>query len=153
MRIKLVIIVSLVLILGCNNSGNKYYEDISKLLENSSNKNIIVDSIKYVLIIPNAGCDSCINEAETLLIDYKDKLTSLTFVLTTFDIEKSIYLKYGYDIKQNKNIIIDKNNHFISNGFNSIYPMILFVENGKLKKVELQSPENPDAVENLRKML
>lgn len=151
MKIKIAFTVLILVFFSCITKNNKdnYFTDIDKLIyESQGVRNIDINKVKHVLIIPNAGCDGCISEAEKILLDHKGN-DKVVIVLTTFDSVKSIYLKYGYDIQNFNNIVIDKNSLFIKNGYSSIYPMILDVFKGKLENVYLQNPDDPEAIKRL----
>lgn len=154
MKNKIRCILLILALVSCKlNDQDAYFKDVGKLIVDIDDK-IKVDSIKYIVVIPNAGCEGCINEAESLMIKYASKQNeSIYFVLTTYDSEKAIYLKYGYEIKEAKNVLIDAESIFNGNGYNSIYPIILYLNKGKLDKIFFQSPKSPDAIINLEALI
>ena len=96
--------------------------------------------LKYIIIIPNQGCGGCITYAEDFYLNNKCR-NDMFFVFTNIVSLKVLYL----DIKiRTENTLLDINNKFIEILPNDkiIYPIVLFIDNGKVKKIEFQSPDN-----------
>ncbi len=96
---------------------------------------------KAIVVIPNQGCTGCISEAESFVIENAPKLKDVVFVFTQIQSVKLLRVKLGNEVLQQKNVIFDSENSIKYPDENKvIYPMIIFVNQGKIKKVTYQSP-------------
>lgn len=119
-----------------NNSICNYYDS----LINECFTGVDKAELKYIIIIPNQGCGGCITYAEDFYLNNKCR-NDMFFVFTNIVSLKVLYL----DIKiRTENTLLDINNKFIEILPNDkiIYPIVLFIDNGKVKKIEFQSPDN-----------
>lgn len=110
-----------------------------KVLTNSQN----ISSDIY-MVIPRAGCSTCISTAEKYMMDILKnpiKHPSIKFILTDFDSQKLLKARFGILFKS-KQLIIDPDNVFKSNkSLKSLYPTIYFFDkNSKLIQVSEVSP-------------
>lgn len=84
----------------------------------------------YVVIIPRRGCHSCTMEADAFFKKHRDNDKCL-FIFTNLVSEKLLKIEVGYDIVNQTNVIIDKDNHFYSSHYiDSGYPLLLTRQNG-----------------------
>jgi hypothetical protein len=116
--------------------------EFKKSLKSVNNTTISAD---IYMVLPRAGCSSCISTAEAFMIEcIEDSLKKkyIKFILTDFDSEKLIKIRYG-KYYNDDNLILDKNNEFYGNrSLNSIYPTIYFFDSGKnLVGVSEYSPQ------------
>lgn len=121
------------MIYGCCNIDSKYQDLYNSVTEK------VDGNIKYIVIIPEVGCGGCISYAEDF---YKlnNNRKELFFIFTNVMSQKKI--KQKVSINQ-RNTFIDKENT-IMDYFpmdKRIYPCILEVNNGRVKNVYFQSPE------------
>lgn len=109
------------------------------LLENYLTK-LNANDISKCFIIPSSGCNSCIELTyEYLLKNNEDVL----YILTRLDDKKILKNKLGIDEASiPNNIILDYKNALLDIGYTSIYPVILFVANGRITKIEVIKPDN-----------
>ncbi len=96
------------------------------------------------MVIPRAGCNGCISDAERYLIRcLEDSLDHdyIHFILTDFDSEKTLRARFGALYKSSR-LLIDQQDSFISNkSLTSSYPTIYFFDaNGDLSAVSEMSP-------------
>lgn len=105
----------------------------------------------WLIIIPGAGCNGCIQESEYFLKKYVSE-ESLCFVLTNISSIKILQQKTSVKIKEHPNIYVDRDNVFLLPTNNSIYPCIAEVRNGIVVSVEFQSPQT-SALHNLEESL
>lgn len=101
------------------------------------------------LIVPNGGCDGCISEAETFVLDHINNTPNLNIVFTGTKSQKSLKLKLGKTVYNHPNVYIDHENKFYDQSMISIYPTIVYIENGEISRVEYQSPDTPNALASL----
>ena len=92
----------------------------------------------WLIIIPGAGCNGCIQESEYFLKKYSSI--------------KILQQKTSVKIKEHPNIYVDRDNVFLLPTNNSIYPCIAEVRNGIVVSVEFQSPQT-SALHNLEESL
>lgn len=143
------IIVSLLINLSCGGENErermlaKMNIQFKSCLEKVTSSQNIAANI--YMIIPRAGCSSCITSAESFMMscikDSSENKKNVRFVLTDFDSEKILRARFG-DLYNNPMLIIDKNNIFKANkSLKSLYPTIFFFsKNGELVNVSECSP-------------
>ena len=109
-----------------------------------------IASIDAFVILPGQGCMGCISEGEQFLIDNYKKLSTVKFVLTKIVSKKILRQKIGGEVYGADNVYIDSLNIFTTMDFQeSIYPTILYLDSGKILKIEYQSPNDPYAIYRL----
>ncbi len=114
-------------------------------LQKKNKKEIIAEEIlthfelpikgeKLYLIISNSGCGGCIHEAEVFI---KNNLQNplLHSIFTSFESLKGlkIHLK---DVFYHSNVTIDENLKIPSTNLLDVYPVAIFIKDGKIAKVE-----------------
>lgn len=98
--------------------------------------NIQIDSLSTIVIIPGAGCPGCITKAEFYCEEHQNDRGSL-FIFTNIVSEKILRLKSKDIDFSSPSIIVDTSNtFFFPEYYDSEYPVIIKVEDGKIKKVE-----------------
>jgi hypothetical protein len=106
----------------------------------------------FYVIIPNAGCPGCITQAERFLLENIDSLNRTKFILTNFRSKKNIRIKLGAETINNPKIIFDHNSEFSKGGLNSIYPIIIYLIEGKIHNIEYINSDNPNALSKLKEL-
>jgi hypothetical protein len=105
---------------------------------------------EIVVIIPNQGCEGCISVAEDFVKDNLNHIPQASFIFTRIHSVKLLKLKLGSSFIDAPNLIFDLNNEIqYPDSKTEIYPMIVYLENGKVKQIEYQSPFN-SGFENLK---
>lgn len=99
-----------------------------------------VTDYKYVLIIPGVGCNGCIQESEFFLKQNIDN-QKILFILTNPSSIKTLQHKIGVKISDKKNIIIDRDGKFKVPTKNSIYPCVIYLDDGAIIDIEFQTPQ------------
>jgi hypothetical protein len=96
---------------------------------------------KAIVVIPNQGCPGCISTAENFVIENAKKQTDILFIFTRISSMKLLRSKLGTEILQLENVIFDNKNmiEFLDDT-KEIYPMIIFIHHGRIKKIKYQSP-------------
>lgn len=98
-------------------------------------------NIKWIVVLPGLGCKGCIQEAEEFMRN-NVSAKQVLFVLTKVESLKLLQQKIGINIKEHNNIYIDKSDYFDLPTDNTIYPLIIELENNKMINYEFQSPKN-----------
>ncbi|MES2418275.1 MAG: hypothetical protein V4541_08805 [Bacteroidota bacterium] len=110
------------------------------------------DGIKAVVVVPGVGCEGCISSVENFLVAEYQKDNSIKFVLTSIASTKLLKTKLHLDL-DNPNIILDHENQFSNQIFDSIYPTIFFLDGkGKVNHVE-QVSLTEDGLVTLQKQI
>ena len=104
---------------------------------------------KCLIILPGLGCHGCIQEGEVFMRD-NIKNTDFYFVLTKFESLKILQNKIGVKFKEHSNIYIDAKEGISIPTNNSVYPCVVYIENGEVKSHEFQAPGS-NAFDNLKK--
>lgn len=97
-----------------------------------------------VVVIPNQGCTGCISEAESYVMANHQKAPNISYVFTRIQSHKLLKRKLGDSILNRTNVILDEKNYITyPDEEKEIYPMIIYLKKGSIKKVEYQSPTSP----------
>lgn len=99
-----------------------------------------LEGYNYVLIIPGAGCNGCIQESEFFLKQNVDN-EDLLFILTEPSSLKILRHKTGIKISDKKNIIVDKEGKFKVPTKNAIYPCVIYIDNNEINDIDFQTPQ------------
>ena len=146
---KWIFLISIVAFFSCASNDKKAvqnnFDEISEAINNFPS----LKKKKYVLVIPNAGCGGCISEAETFVSNNYHASDSLCSIFTNLKSSKQIKLRFGDSVYYHPNVIIDTSNRFLFKE-KSVYPILIELKDGIVKKVTEQSPENPNTVNNLK---
>jgi hypothetical protein len=147
-NIKLLRSITILLCLISNIScQNQPTDDIGTYLKLDSN----FEKFKAIVVIPNQGCTGCISEAENYVIENAPIREDVVFVFTQIQSLKLLRVKLGNEILKLKNVIFDSENSIKYPDENKIiYPMIIIVNHGKIKKITYQSPTK-EALKELSK--
>ena len=128
--------------LGCNHTNdNASLLDPLKAL-GWSDTDINFDE-HYFIVIPGQGCPSCIYRAEEFMKSRYWDEKKYTFVFTNFDSEKLLQIKFGQEVLNKSNVLLDKTDLVYRNGFNGMYPVIVQLKNDQMTK-EYGSPDNEE---------
>lgn len=141
----LVIIAFIFTSAGCDRSPS---EVESAYIENQVEKFDPTPDKKWIVILPGLGCKGCIQEGEDFLKNYVSS-DNVLFVLTKVESMKLLQQKVGHNLVGRSNVIIDKTGSFELPSENSIYPLIIELDNSKMKAYQFQSPENSVAFSRL----
>lgn len=142
---KLLPLILILIICSCeqnknNNEIDWLYHEI-KSIPGYAEKSIII-------ILPSLGCNGCIQEGEKFMSEYI-KRKDVLFILTNIESLKHLGLKIGLSLEEYDNVIIDRENKFLGNSNNNIYPLLITMKDGKILHHEYQSPANSLAFERV----
>ncbi|MFZ2906531.1 MAG: hypothetical protein WAZ98_10045 [Cyclobacteriaceae bacterium] len=107
----------------------------AKLLEINSN---ILDS-KSIIVIPREGCGGCIQNATFFVKNRFDSIES-TVIFTGVGDRKLLHLQLGDKVLANNKCFVDTGNILMESQLTSIYPIIIFLENNKIRSIETYTP-------------
>jgi hypothetical protein len=137
---------SFLILICCSPNDEITSEFDEKLLiagyEETANK------VKSIVILPGAGCTSCISEIESYFIDHIYDHPETLLILTAFSSKKTMDISFQRELTNSEIVLIDKDDLFNSGQFLSLYPMFIYLENGKIIRYEYAKPENPNAFSN-----
>ncbi|MDL2278281.1 hypothetical protein LJC57_06775 [Parabacteroides sp. OttesenSCG-928-G07] len=133
-------------------SCSKSVEKTEKNFLRNAIRQIDVDysEYKWIIIIPGLGCHGCIQEAEYFM---KENINNphILFALTNASSLKILQHKIGIELNNYPNIYIDNNRNLTIPTKNSIYPCIIWLEDGLIQKHLFQSPET-DAFDRVKRI-
>lgn len=94
-----------------------------------------------MIIIPRKGCSSCIGMADYF---FKENYTrdGLFFIFTKVSSKKTLRIKLGSHSLTGKNTHLDKGYNFSSGALNSLYPLVVEVNNGKVEDSFFLTPDS-----------
>lgn len=136
---------------ACSHAGEEV--DLRAVYEalQGADKEAELEKVRAYVIIPQGGCEGCISSAEQFVIDYAKGKPELRFIFTEVNSVKSLKnrLKEAFFYE---NVILDPHRSFANlRGENNIYPMIVYLKQGKAERVDFQSPGNVYALDELLK--
>lgn len=129
------IILSCIVFTSCRNINH----DFQNFIESIGNKQVDLDNIEFIVVIPEAGCSGCISYMEDFYLQ-NNKVKSLFFVFSNIVSQKMLKSK----IKINEsNTLLDIDNKIMDcyPSDKKIYPCVLELDNGFIKNIYYQFPE------------
>lgn len=135
---------------ACSKKSDKVLE--SEYLANYIEKVHVGNQAKWVVILPGLGCPGCIEEGEYF---FKNNIQNKDcyFIITSVQSLKILKHKVGHDFTTFDNVYIDTDNSLRIPTKNSIYPCIVQIDKGSIIGHEFQSPDNSQALYNLKSRL
>ena len=89
-----------------------------------------------IVVFPGSGCTGCITEAENFFFTNIHN-ERIKFILTFITSRKGMTMRLGAENIAKENVLIDdKNTFYLVDYHDKIYPVIAFVENGKITKAQ-----------------
>lgn len=109
--------------------------------------------LQYCVIIPGGGCDNCIAEGigfikNNLTFFHRDS-TKIQAIFTAIESKKILLNQLSIDNNYEYNFIFDLEDKYYLNSKYSIYPCIIYLDEGDIIKIEYQNPQNPYAISKL----
>lgn len=115
---------------SCINSENYTY---SKFLSESGFR---LNDFSYIIIIPNEGCTGCITDTASFVQEHIHDSNRLGVLFTKVIDKKLLKQKIGYEVFElEKKVKIDEKKFFDKPEFNTIYPQIVKINNGKVIEI------------------
>lgn len=145
-RFIIYIVLSFFFMFSCKNaSDTKEFMFLSNSIEQIS----VSKDFEWLVILPGTGCHGCIQEGEYFMKQNIDD-KKILFVLTKTSSLKILQQKIEVKLSEHSNVYIDRENIFDIPTKNAIYPCLVKLENGRIAKIEFQSPDNA-AFHNMKK--
>lgn len=107
------------------------------------------EGYKYVLVLPDAGCLSCIDATELFVKDNKDIFKDFGLVFTGKISPKSISIRIGSDVLNKPYVYFDSMNSFRIDYEMTIYPQIIYLEDDHFIFKEV-SPYQTGSLDSLK---
>ena len=146
------IVIFQFLFISCINSDNEtknvqIYYDL---------KGITFDrNLRTCLVLPEVGCGGCIDGAVYFLNEnkefYRKEQYRNMFILTAITSPKMTLRTLNESSLDQYYCVWDSTNRYLVKGNNSIYPLILYLNEGKIVKARYQSPFTEDVFGTLEK--
>lgn len=133
-------------ILSCSSEGD-FEKEIGEKLSEIDLK--FDKKYKYIVILPGAGCQTCISSIEEYFRNnIKDEKRTL-LILTQFANKKLLTIAFSQTVLELPNVYLDDDNIFNKGMLQSLYPIIVYLDDhGSLIKSEYASPEHPKTLDN-----
>lgn len=154
-KIKFFIILTIGILLFSCKGKDKSTKEVEDFY---SCNNIHFDKgLKVCVILPEVGCGGCIASGISFFQENKDYFlrnqNENRIIFTAIHSKKMLYRALGVNTLNEYNCLLDETNKFLVKGNNSIYPLILHLENGYIVKAEYQSPYSTDLFSELKSKL
>ncbi|MFN3802228.1 hypothetical protein [Belliella pelovolcani] len=121
--------------------------------ENNSTIELLNDmrteGVKYVLVLPDAGCLSCIDSAELFIKENKENFNRFKLIFTGKISPKNIKNRLGSDILDKPYVYFDSINSFRVDYDMTIYPLIIYLEEEEFSFKEV-SPYQSGSLDSLK---
>lgn len=113
--------------------GSDYKGSLQKIIDNKSI--VEVDKYNTLVLIPGSGCTGCITRSEEYFLNNCHD-ESILFVLTYNFSLKEVALRLKEENIRKANVIIDQKNEFYLTDYEEkIYPVICDLENGRIVRI------------------
>lgn len=141
---KILATILVICILCCCSKSSSELEFIKQSF--NSNGITFDKHVKKCIIIPEGGCGGCIASGITFIKDNIDFFSSEQqdnlVIFTNIYSLKILKRNFEEDEWYNLNKIVDTDNLYTLTGDNSIYPLILILDNGDIINAMYQSPDS-----------
>ena len=149
MKKGLLLLALVILLTGCEQDSLT-----TKAVKYFNEKEIAFDKEwEYCLIIPGGGCSGCIASGTSFVREMQDffsKNQNKNVVVFTSTISNKVLKRDLQGVAlDSMNVILDMDNIYTINTPDSKYPIILYLNQGKITRAEKQSPETT-ALEELK---
>jgi len=146
MNSKIILIIGLIFLSSCHKSE---MEIESEFLNEALKPIDAIDNVNWVVILPGAGCQGCIQEGEFFMKEYVDN-KNILFILTKIESLKILQNKLEINIDDYPNIYVDSKESFSVPTDNRIYPCIAKIKDGEVEMHGFQSPNESQAFVKLK---
>lgn len=115
------------------------------------------DEVKVCLIMPEVGCSGCIAGGVYFLLENRDlfskKQQENKVVFTAITSMKMLRRNLENIDIDSLNCEIDTVNRYLLPEPEGLYPIIIYLNNGEIEEIDIQSPENVSIFHKLSKRL
>ena len=155
MRLFKCIVVSQLLLCACTNIDDNVTREVRTLYDS---RGIVFDkNLETCVVLPEVGCGGCIDGAVYFLNKnkefYRKEQRYNMFVLTAVTSPKMALRSLNEVSLEQYYCIWDSTNLYLSEGNNAIYPLLLYLKDGKIMKAQYQSPFTDDVLGALEKTI
>lgn len=109
------------------------------------------------LILPEVGCGDCIAGGVAFLLNHKEKFSSHQkrnkIIFTAISSVKMLKRALDDTDLDSLNCEIDTANRFLLPPPDGLYPIVVYLKEGKIKKIDIQNPNNTNVLKDLLKQL
>ena len=149
------IYLSVMFLLSSCLMGDDTTKDVSAFFQK---KGIVFEKeLECCVILPEVGCAGCIASGVSFFLENKaffaNSQKKNLIVFTSVNSQKMLLRTLELDSLQDFYCHLDLKNDYSVDGDNSIYPLVLYLKNGKIVKAEFQSPYSGDVIEQLERKL
>lgn len=154
MRFLVCIVMLQLLFYSCTDIDN-VTEEVKTFYDS---KGIVFDeNLETCLVLPEVGCGGCIDGAVYFLNEnkrhYKINQSRNMFVLTAVTSPKMALRTLNETSLDQYYCVLDSTNRYLIKGDNSIYPLVLYLNKGRIVKARYQSPFTEDVFGTLEKYI
>ncbi len=139
----LAILLIMLTIQSCYYNSN----DLKQIKKCYESRNISFDKdLETCLVIPEVGCGGCIDGSIYFLKEhlsyFKKGQNKNMFILTSINSPKMFLRTLGENNLDMYNCKWANDNKYLINGNNSIYPLLLYLEDGEIVDAKYQTPHS-----------
>lgn len=147
----LVSLIMLTCILSCQQPSKAIQQQLEEaLLSEPSALGSSQNAKQVMMVIPRTGCSGCIGMADFYYKEASYDTAKIQFIFTKVSSVKTLKIRLGEEIIKKDFVHIDTERIFSARKLNSIYPIIVFLENGEIKDIEFLSPDKKNLINELR---
>ena len=123
------------LFLACQHRFSGFQQAVASI----DYKNVNIENIRFIIVIPEAGCAGCISYVEEFYLNNKNN-ESLFFVFSNIVSLKMLKSKLQLN---ESNTYLDLDNRFMDcyPSEQALYPCVLDVQHGIIRNIYYQSPK------------
>lgn len=151
-KIHLLFLLLCIIVISCKEK-NKTTNEVTRFYQE---KGISFDKeLEYCIILPELGCEGCIASGVDFFLNNKNfflKTQKKNFIVfTAVNSKKQLFRTLKLSSLDDFYCCLDLKNDYLVSGNNSIYPLVLYLKNGKIINAEYQSPYSENILEQLEK--
>ncbi len=147
------LVLSCLLLTACGQDSNSIDEITRLFEEDKSFFEPHANNTLAVVIIPRVGCSSCIGLADHFFQEVVDTSPKVKFVFTKIQSEKTLKIRLGKARVMNQNVLLDKTGRYAQKELDSWYPLLITMEEGKVKEVTTITPKQKELISELKREL
>lgn len=150
----LLALLILLLLIGCNKHKEVLIGKVQEvILSKPAAFGDLVRTKEVLVIIPRTGCSGCIGLADSYFKEETYDSSRVQFVFTKITSLKTLKIRIGKEKTEQSHVYVDTENSFSAGKLGSMYPMIAFIEKGKIVELEFLSPDKKHLINRLRGLL
>lgn len=152
LRYSLISGVFFLLLQACSSPSETLNKEVQAVLDTYSQAHGgATHSGEVLLIIPRTGCSSCIGIADRFFKQSSED-GRMQFVFTKISSLKVLKIRLGPEVTEDENVHLDMANNFSKKSMDSIYPIVVFLDKGRVQKVEFITPHKEELINQLNEL-